>query len=51
MRPQQSMAEQAYMMPILWMQHVTPVSSRIDGRRTTPTHLVSQDLVDVWLAP
>jgi hypothetical protein len=33
------------------MQRITLMSSRIKGWRITPTHLVNQDLVDVWLAP
>lgn len=45
------LADQAYMMPILWMQRITLMSSRIKGWRITPTHLVNQDLVDVWLSP
>lgn len=45
------LADQAYMMPILWMQRITLMSSRVKGWRITPTHLVNQDLVDVWLAP
>ena len=44
-------ADQAYMMPILWMQRITLMSSRIKGWRITPTHLVNQDLTEVWLAP
>ena len=45
------LADQAYMMPILWMQRITLMSSRIKGWRITPTHLVNQDLAAVWLAP
>ncbi|MBS0240791.1 MAG: ABC transporter substrate-binding protein [Proteobacteria bacterium] len=45
------LADQAYMMPVLWMQRITLMSSRVRGWRITPTHLVNQDLVDVWLAP
>ncbi len=45
------LADQAYMMPILWMQRISLMSSRVKGWKITPTHLVNQDLVDVWLAP
>lgn len=43
--------DQAYAMPILWNERITLMSSRIKGWRTTPSHLINQDLVDVWLAP
>jgi peptide/nickel transport system substrate-binding protein len=45
------LGDQAYMMPILWMQRITLMSSRIQGWRITPTHLVNQDLGELWLAP
>ena len=43
--------DQAYMMPVLWTQRITLMSSRVQGWRITPSHLINQDLVDVWLRP
>lgn len=43
--------EQSYMMPILWTERITLMSSRVRGWRITPSHLVNQDLTEVWLAP
>ena len=43
--------EQSYMMPVLWTQRITLQSSRLHGWRITPSHLINQDLVDVWLKP
>ena len=43
--------DQSYMMPVLWMQRLTLMSSRLQGWRITPSHLINQDLTDVWLKP
>lgn len=43
--------EQSYMMPILWTQRITLTSTRLNGWKITPSHLINQDLTDVWLAP
>ena len=43
--------DQSYMMPVLWTQRITLMSSRVQGWRITPSHLINQDLVDVWLKP
>lgn len=43
--------DQSYMMPVLWTQRITLQSSRLQGWRITPSHLINQDLVDVWLKP
>ena len=43
--------EQSYMVPLLWWQRTTLMSSRVRGWRITPSHIVNQDLADVWLAP
>ena len=43
--------DQSYMMPVFWSERISLMSSRVKGWRITPSHLVNQDLVDVWLAP
>lgn len=43
--------DQSYMMPILWTQRITLTSSRLKGWKITPSHLINQDLTDVWLTP
>ena len=43
--------DQSYMMPVFWSQRISLMSARVKGWRITPSHLVNQDLVDVWLAP
>ncbi len=42
---------QSYMMPVLWTQRITLTSPRLKGWKITPSHLINQDLTDVWLAP
>ena len=43
--------EQSYMFPLLWWQRTTLMSARVRGWHITPSHIMNQDLVDVWLAP
>lgn len=43
--------DQSYMMPILWTQRITLTSPRLRGWKITPSHLINQDLTEVWLAP
>jgi peptide/nickel transport system substrate-binding protein len=43
--------EQSYMMPVLWYHRIVVTSSRVQGWRITPSHLLNQDLADVWLTP
>ena len=42
--------EQSYMMPFLWQNRITVTSARVRGWHITPSHLLNQDLRDVWLA-
>jgi peptide/nickel transport system substrate-binding protein len=42
--------EQAYVVPILWLNRIVAMSSRVKGWQMTPTHLLNQDLASVWLA-
>ena len=43
--------DQPDMLPMLWMQRITLMSSRLQGWRITPSHLINQDLIDAWLKP
>ncbi|MCC7426914.1 MAG: ABC transporter substrate-binding protein [Alphaproteobacteria bacterium] len=43
--------DRAYMYPILWFHRIAAVSSRLQGWKALPSHLVAQDLADVWLTP
>jgi peptide/nickel transport system substrate-binding protein len=45
------MLTQAYTVPLLWWQRVVVMSARIQGWGMTPSHLIGQDLRDVWLKP
>jgi peptide/nickel transport system substrate-binding protein len=39
----------AYSVPFLWAQRIVVLPTRVKGWHMTPTHYLSQDLVDVWL--
>jgi peptide/nickel transport system substrate-binding protein len=43
--------DQAYAFPILWWQRIVVMNSRVQGWWMSPTHMIYQDLRDVWLAP
>lgn len=43
--------DQSYMMPVLWYHRTVVTASRLKGWRITPSHLLNQDLADVWLVP
>ncbi len=43
--------DQAYGVPILWWQRIVVMNSRVKGWSMSPTHMIYQDLADVWLAP
>jgi peptide/nickel transport system substrate-binding protein len=43
--------EQAYAFPVLWFHRITAMSARVQGWRITPSHLLNQDLAEVWLRP
>ncbi|GAC1479526.1 MAG: ABC transporter substrate-binding protein [Acetobacteraceae bacterium] len=42
--------EQAYAVPLLWWQRIAVMNSRVRGWTMSPTHMIFQDLSDVWLA-
>ncbi|UFN48428.1 ABC transporter substrate-binding protein [Roseomonas sp. OT10] len=42
--------EQSYAVPILWWQRIVVMNSRVRGWSMAPTHMIYQDLGDVWLA-
>ncbi|MBI4526569.1 MAG: ABC transporter substrate-binding protein, partial [Deltaproteobacteria bacterium] len=42
--------EKAYQFPVLWWQRIVPHWKKVRGWKITPSHYVSQDLGDVWLA-
>jgi peptide/nickel transport system substrate-binding protein len=39
----------AYTVPFLWSQRIVALPKRVQGWNMTPSHYLSQDLVDVWL--
>ena len=39
----------AYSVPFLWSQRIVALPVRVKGWNMTPSHYLSQDLVDVWL--
>ena len=39
----------AYSVPFLWSQRIMVLHKKVQGWHMTPTHYLSQDLVDVWL--
>jgi peptide/nickel transport system substrate-binding protein len=43
--------EQAYAVPLLWWQRIVVMNKRVRGWSMAPTHMIYQDLRDVWLAP
>ncbi|HEY4253804.1 MAG TPA: ABC transporter substrate-binding protein [Roseomonas sp.] len=43
--------EQAYLVPILWFQRIVVMNARVRGWSMSPTHMIYQDLADIWLAP
>jgi peptide/nickel transport system substrate-binding protein len=45
------MLTEAYTVPLLWWQRIVAMSSRVQGWGMTPSHLIGQDLRDVWLKP
>jgi len=42
---------QAYGVPIFWWQRIVVMNSRVQGWSISPTHMIYQDLRDIWLAP
>jgi len=43
--------EKAYTVPFLWWRRIVLMSPRVKGYTMSPTHLVYQQLEDVWLQP
>jgi peptide/nickel transport system substrate-binding protein len=39
----------AYSVPFLWSQRIVALPTKVKGWHMTPTHYLSQDLVEVWL--
>jgi peptide/nickel transport system substrate-binding protein len=44
------MFEQAYYAPTFWFQRIVVTSSALKGFHITPSHLLNQDLAELWLA-
>jgi peptide/nickel transport system substrate-binding protein len=42
--------EQAYAVPILWWQRIVVMNQQVRGWSMAPTHMIYQDLGDVWIA-
>lgn len=42
--------EQSYAVPILWWQRIVVMNRRVRGWTMAPTHMIYQDLGDVWLS-
>src|SRR5262249_48888204 len=45
------MLTQAYSVPLLWWQSLLAMSGKGKGWRMSPSHLIGQDLEQVWLQP
>jgi peptide/nickel transport system substrate-binding protein len=43
--------DQSYAVPLLWWQRIVVMNARVKGWSMAPTHMIYQDLRDVWLAP
>lgn len=43
--------DESYAVPILWWQRIVVMNARVRGWSMSPTHMIYQDLADVWLAP
>jgi peptide/nickel transport system substrate-binding protein len=42
--------EKAYAVPLLYWNRLVVMSSRVQGWTISPTHMIYQDLADIWLA-
>ena len=42
--------EQAYSVPILWWHRIVVMNEAVKGWTMSPSHMIYQDLADVWLA-
>lgn len=45
------MLTEAYNVPLLWWQRIVVMSAKVKGWQMSPSHLIGQDLEQVWLAP
>jgi peptide/nickel transport system substrate-binding protein len=45
------MLTEAYTVPLLWWQRIVVMRSNVRGWGMTPSHLIGQDLENVWLKP
>jgi peptide/nickel transport system substrate-binding protein len=45
------MLREAYNVPLLWWQRIVVMSTRVKGWQMSPSHLIGQDLEQVWLEP
>ena len=43
--------EKAYSVPVLYWNRIVLLNSRVRGWTISPSHMIYQDLADVWLAP
>jgi peptide/nickel transport system substrate-binding protein len=41
--------DQAYSFPLLWLDRIVMLSSRVKGWSLTPSHLIGMDFADIWL--
>jgi peptide/nickel transport system substrate-binding protein len=44
------MFEQAYFAPLFWFERIVVTSAALRGFHITPSHLLNQDLAELWLA-
>lgn len=42
--------DQAYAVPLLWWQRIVVMNAKVRGWTMSPTHMIYQDLSDIWLA-
>jgi len=43
--------EQSYVVPLLWWYRIIATSPRVHGWTISPSHMIYQDLAQVWLTP
>jgi peptide/nickel transport system substrate-binding protein len=48
---QQRLFEQAYQQPLLWWHRIVPTHKSVMGWKMSPSHVLGQDLAEVWLDP
>ena len=45
------MLTEAYSVPLLWWQRIVVMSAKVKGWQMSPSHLIGQDLEQIWLEP